>query len=276
MEQVDQRNIAYLRDSSEGELVDWLLNLNEANSIEPFRFNNDDSFSSHIQRLARVTRPEEIGIKMRRVVTSALKKWRPETYSGEISGLAFMASDLGAVEALPRLAEFVDQDVQLNPHPRTDRFIKGNVVAVMARFSPHPNAVEPMERWFREPKYERYKALLMNGLAVAHPGRYLEYLSEYYDSLRRNPDAFENRGVIYMLAGRIGMRYFVESLHQLDQPDLDLSIKALIDMPGTAIVVDREVMSVKESKSGVTHFFTPQTFEDVDKLRTAFFRALSD
>lgn len=110
----------------------------------------------------------------------------------EIRTLAFMASDTGTEEAVRPLARIVEKDLISYCDQEEIGHATGNIVAVIGGFAVRKskNAQEILKEWFTNPVYERYTAIMLNGLCAASPDDYPNYLPRFLEVAEGHPEYF--------------------------------------------------------------------------------------
>lgn len=130
----------------------------------------------------------------RRALVQAIETWNfIEDNPGKVKTLAFIASDTRADEALKPLARVVEGDLISRCDQEEVRHAVGKVISVIAAFAGYLKSQEAqkiLKRWFIDPEYERYAAMIMNGLCEASPDDYPNYLPGFLKVAERHPEYF--------------------------------------------------------------------------------------
>lgn len=140
--------------------------------------------------------PPKLQDEFRDAVVLAVSNYSLERQGpGVLMKLSWLVADTRALEAIKPLCGLVETDLIAN---RNQEEFQDSLRAAMgvivgsAKFDETRNIVkETAERWFVDPTYERYSAMLLNGLCRCSPENYAQYFPRFLDVARMHPDYFD-------------------------------------------------------------------------------------
>lgn len=181
----------------------------------------------------------------RRALVQAIETWNfIKDSPGKVETLAFMASDTRADEALKPLAGVVEEDLISRRDQEEIRHAVGSVISVIASFAGHSKSQEAQEilkPWFIDFRYERYAAMIMNGLCETSPDDYPNYLPGFLKVAEIHPEYFDLESCIREFV-RVTTRPTISAHLSELSPEVRVE---LIELMGKALQLSSQRIEVK-------------------------------
>lgn len=125
-------------------------------------------------------------------------------------------------------------------------------------------------RWFEKPEYDRYSAMLLNGLCKSSPEAYPSLLPRFLKISQDHPEYFEKNIVVREMVRVTTLPIVAAHLHQLDDEPLREFMGILRAEPPIASI-PKDRLALIKPKTGEEFSCQPKTPLDERRLRQAFF-----
>lgn len=210
---------------SDEEFAAWLLAAFDAHVADPLHLHDDRSVRAFVVDLARQipTRNPQARTLVKRAAKRAVVDWRPPPANSyeTLSGLAFLAADLGVSAAagpLMTLVERVLRPASVASSRRSQASTTlGDVLAVLAGYIALDDVGEYLEHLFWDPTFgPRYSGLLLNALCRRSRLSTSRYLRRFVDVVQAHPDACDVELAIWKLVDGLSFTTIGAQLGSLD------------------------------------------------------------
>lgn len=182
--------------------------------------------------------PPQLQEEFRDAVVSAVSNWTLEKQGPRVlKDLSWLVADTLALKAIEPLCGFVETDLIVNgEHEEFQNSVEAaiGVIGGFAEFDKTRGTVrEVFERWFGDPAYERYSAMLLNGLCQCSPENFPQYFPRFLEVARMHPDYFDLDFVVAVMTGIVSPQIISECLNALPPETRELLITSLPTSSGS-------------------------------------------
>lgn len=212
-----QRNHDFLEEATEGDLCSWLLRGFRDPVFDPPLALDDVSVDEQLRDLfagASGAAQE----KLKGAVARGLNEWTCDAHGlALLSRLAYLAADIRASAALPRLRVIIDRGEIQHPDPEEVNSTLTTVLAVVGGFATLDEVALFIERLYVLPLFpSRFRPLLFTALCEHAPDRYAEYLPRLIEAIDQPHSTFVTAVIFRNIVDIVGFQTIAKHLASVD------------------------------------------------------------
>jgi hypothetical protein len=219
-----QRKLGVLAKMTASQLCAWLLRGFSTGRFGLISLLSDPSPPLQIEQLFLASQ-EETRSTLKQGVALALAEWTPAAYQYTVfSELARTAAALRATQAVPHIAQhllspaFEERDDSAEDACET-------AISVLHGFVPHESVYATFLVLHRSENFERYIANFFLALCECAPAKYMAFVPQFLQVLKRRKDDFEVRYIMQEFERFVPQEFVQEGL-----TDLILNSRRFVDL----------------------------------------------